>query len=43
MDVVTLRSGKSFGELALIKDQPRAASIKTLEDCHFAVMNKSDY
>jgi CRP-like cAMP-binding protein len=43
LEVVTLRSGKSFGELALIKNKPRAASIKCLEDCHFAVMNKSDY
>ncbi len=28
LEVVTLRSGKSFGELALIKNKPRAATIK---------------
>lgn len=39
-EAVTLRSGKSFGEIALIKNQPRAASIKTIEECHFAVMSK---
>ena len=43
VEVVQLRSGKSFGELALIKNKPRAATIKCVEDCHFAVMSKSDY
>jgi CRP-like cAMP-binding protein len=38
-----LTSGKAFGELALIKNKPRAATIICLEDCHFAVMSKSDY
>ena len=42
-EVVSLKSGKSFGELALIKNKPRAATIKCSEDCHFAVMNKTDY
>lgn len=43
MEVVTLRAGKSFGELALTKNKPRAATIKCSEDCQFAVMNKTDY
>ena len=43
MEVVKLIAGKSFGELALIKNKPRAATIKCLEDCHFAVMSKQDY
>lgn len=43
MEVVTLREGKSFGELALIKNKPRAATIRCKDDCHFAVMNKADY
>lgn len=33
----------AFGELALIKDQPRAATIKAITDCHLAVLNKEDY
>lgn len=41
--VLELTSGNSFGELALIKDQPRAASIVCLTDCHFAVLRKKDY
>lgn len=36
-------SGKSFGELALITNKPRAATIKCLTECHFAVMNKINY
>lgn len=38
-----LTAGKSFGELALIKNQPRAATIQCLEDCYFAVIQKDDY
>eukprot|EP00347_Sterkiella_histriomuscorum_P021256 403334649 len=43
MEVVQLTAGKSFGELALIKNKPRAATIKCLQPCHFAIMNKTDY
>ena len=43
IEATILKSGKSFGELALIKKQPRAATIRCLEDSHFAVMSKSDY
>ena len=41
--VAQLTPGMSFGELALIKDQPRAASILCNTDCHFAVLSKEDY
>jgi CRP-like cAMP-binding protein len=43
IEAVQLKAGKSFGELALIKNKPRAATIKCLEDCHFAVMSQADY
>jgi cAMP-dependent protein kinase regulator/cGMP-dependent protein kinase 2 len=35
--------GKSFGELALISNKPRAATIRCLKDCHFAVIEKQNY
>jgi len=40
---VQLQAGQSFGELALINDKPRAATIMCLTDCYFAVIDKSDY
>ena len=43
IEAVQLKAGKSFGELALIKNKPRAATIKCVEDCHFAVMSQADY
>ena len=39
-DVKTLYSGASFGELALIDNKPRAATIKCKENSHFAVLQK---
>ena len=38
-----LSTGKSFGELALINNKPRAATVKCITDCHFAVISKQDY
>jgi CRP-like cAMP-binding protein len=35
--------GKSFGEIALISNKPRGASILCKEDTHFAVMNRDDF
>lgn len=43
IETSVLRNGKAFGELALIKNKPRAATIKCIDDCHFAVMSKADY
>ena len=42
IEVLILRSGKAFGELALIKNKPRAATILCLTECHFAVMSKAN-
>ena len=38
--VIELGAGKSFGELALITNKPRSASIITLTSCFFAIMDK---
>jgi CRP-like cAMP-binding protein len=41
--LVVLKAGDSFGELALISNKPRAATIYAREDCHFAVLSRTDY
>jgi CRP-like cAMP-binding protein len=41
--VCFLGPGGTFGELALIKDQPRLATIHCIKDTHFATLCKSDY
>ena len=38
-----LKAGMAFGELALINDAPRLATIVCETDCSFAVLNKTDY
>jgi len=38
-----LYPGLSFGELAMISAGKRAATIKCIKDCSFAVMKKEDY
>ena len=38
-----LKSGDSFGELALINHEPRAATIKCISSCYLAVLSKEDY
>jgi len=43
VQVVRLSAGKSFGELALINDAPRAASIQCLTTCLFATLERKDY
>ena len=43
IELATLDNGKSFGDLALIGSKPRMASIRCLEDTHFAVLSKQDY
>lgn len=42
-EVLTLNSGDSFGELALLKNQPRAASILCADDVYLATLDKKDY
>jgi hypothetical protein len=43
MEVAQLGKGKAFGELALIQNKPRAASIRCLQETHLAVMSRNDY
>ncbi|EAR88262.2 cyclic nucleotide-binding domain protein (macronuclear) [Tetrahymena thermophila SB210] len=38
-----LKAGQSFGELALINDSPRRATIKAQTDCDLAILSKKDY
>jgi CRP-like cAMP-binding protein len=38
-----LASGKTFGELALINDKPRAATIVCLQDCYLASIDRNAY
>eukprot|EP01017_Pseudomicrothorax_dubius_P034028 TRINITY_DN4617_c0_g1_i2.p1 TRINITY_DN4617_c0_g1~~TRINITY_DN4617_c0_g1_i2.p1 ORF type:complete len:745 (-),score=89.20 TRINITY_DN4617_c0_g1_i2:47-2281(-) len=42
-EVRVLRAGESFGELALINNKPRSATITCKEDCHFAILEKEYY
>lgn len=41
--LTVLRQGECFGELALLSNKPRAASVLCREDCHFAVLKRDDY
>ncbi|RKP17278.1 camp-binding domain-like protein [Rozella allomycis CSF55] len=41
--VKILGEGEGFGDLALINDKPRAATIITIENCEFARIEKDDY
>jgi len=41
--VAWLGPGKMFGELALLEDQPRSASITCMEDCAFLTIEGSDF
>ena len=40
VDYTILKDGNSFGELALINDEPRKATIKCVTDCTFAKFSK---
>ena len=42
-EICRLGSGGSFGELAIIKDQPRSATIQCSKPTHFATLYKNDY
>jgi CRP/FNR family cyclic AMP-dependent transcriptional regulator len=39
----TLSAGDAFGELALLSDQPRSASVATLEESHLLTIAKVDF
>ena len=41
--MLRVSKGKNFGEKAFITNKPRAATVKTTQDTHFAVMSKKDY
>ena len=43
VEVVELQPGHSFGELALLSDKPRAATVRCLTDCTLAVIGRHDY
>lgn len=43
IEVASLGAGASFGELALLRDAPRAASIQCVEPSIVAILSKSDY
>ena len=38
-----MQTGASFGELALIMNEPRKATVMCLTDCYFAVLEKQEY
>ena len=40
LNVKTLETGMAFGELALLNNKPRAATIKCKDDTHLAVLDK---
>lgn len=39
-DVAHLGPGGSFGELALVQEKPRMATIKAIKRCHFATLSR---
>lgn len=38
-----MTAGESFGELALLENRPRAATILCKEDCDFAILEKEQF
>lgn len=43
LTLLTLGPGESFGELALLSDQPRVANVITLEDCELSQLSKAAF
>jgi len=43
MVVKTLNTGDSFGELALISNAKRNATVLAVRDCHFLLIGKNNY
>lgn len=42
-EVARLGAGTLIGELALLNDQPRSASVQCVDDCEFYVMARADF
>ena len=42
-EVGEIKAGGAFGELSLLYESPRTATITCKEDCDFAILNKSEY
>lgn len=42
-EYIILDDGKAFGEMALLNDAPRGATILCKTDCHFAIINKDNF
>jgi hypothetical protein len=40
VEVAKLSYSHAFGELALIHEEPRAATVQCISDCYFAVLGK---
>ncbi|KAL4463231.1 hypothetical protein ABPG74_007232 [Tetrahymena malaccensis] len=43
LEIKVLKSGETFGELAIIDSKPRGATIVCLEDCDFIVFEKNSF
>ncbi len=42
-DVGQLRHGSFFGEMSLVDDNPRSATVKALSDCHLFYISKDSF
>lgn len=42
-EVKTLNIGEGFGEISLIENRPRQATVTAITDCHLAVLYKKDF
>jgi CRP-like cAMP-binding protein len=38
-----MKIGQHFGELALINDAPRSATVIALTNCEFAILGRNDF
>jgi CRP-like cAMP-binding protein len=38
-----IEAGGAFGEMALIDDNPRSATIRTVEPCRFLILQKQEF
>lgn len=42
-EIAQLNSGQSFGELSLLKNQPRTATVVCMQSCYFMTLSKENY